>query len=94
MIAKFAEWGRTDVPAPTIAGDPRLPRRAYRKGNERQMDGAARLTEAEALALQGYPAGFTLAGNQGSRFLQVGNSVPPPLAAAVLSELWGGGLND
>ena len=83
------EWGRTDIPAPTVAADPRLPKRKYRKDGERQMDGALRLTHREAAALQSFPAGMTWSGNQGQRFLAIGNAVPPLLAAAILGALLG-----
>lgn len=33
------KWGRTDIPAPTVAGDPRLPKRAFRRGGGAATDG-------------------------------------------------------
>lgn len=84
---EVAAWGRTDIPAPTVAGDRRLPRRAFRKGNERQMDGALRLTPAETAALQTYPAGFPFQGSATNKFLQIGNAVPPLLGQAILAPI-------
>jgi DNA (cytosine-5)-methyltransferase 1 len=55
---EVAAWGPTDVPAPTLAGDRRLPKRGYRTGSERQMDGALKLTLDEASALQTFPTGW------------------------------------
>lgn len=81
------KWGPTDAPAPTVAGGPRLPKRGYRKGTDRQMDGALNLTQQEAAVLQTYPADFPFQGNKGDVFLQIGNAVPPLLAEAVLSNL-------
>jgi DNA (cytosine-5)-methyltransferase 1 len=42
-----------------------------------------RLTVQECARLQTFPAGFVFCGNQSSQFCQIGNAVPPRLAAAV-----------
>lgn len=42
-----------------------------------------RLTVEEAAALQSFPCGMRFAGSQSSQFRQIGNAVPPRLAAAV-----------
>lgn len=81
------KWGRTDIPAPTVAGDSRLPKRAYRKGGQRQMDGALRLTINEAKVLQSFPPNFEFSGGNGKQHLQNGNAIPPLLAEAILTEL-------
>lgn len=44
----------------------------------------------EAALLQGFPPGYPFKGNKTHRAMQIGNAVPPPLAAAVVSAL----LND
>ena len=87
MRPEIEAWGDTSLPAPTVAGDSRLPRRGYRKGTERQMDGALRLTAEEAAVLQSYPANFPFQGTKTKRFLQIGNAVPPLLARAILAEV-------
>lgn len=51
-------------------------------------DGSTRnLTVAEAARLQGFPDGYPWQGTKASQAQQVGNAVPPPLAAAVLTSL-------
>lgn len=47
-------------------------------------DVARVLTVDEQLALSGFPAGYRLTGSRRDRVAQIGNAVPPPLAAAVL----------
>lgn len=44
-------------------------------------------TVDDLLALQGFRPGYPLTGPRASRGLQVGNAVPPPLAAAALRQL-------
>lgn len=46
-----------------------------------------RLTVEECAALQGLPPGFSLRGAKSSRYRQLGNAVPPPLARAVAAHL-------
>jgi DNA (cytosine-5)-methyltransferase 1 len=45
------------------------------------------LTVAELTALQGFPAGYPLTGTHRDRVMQLGNSVPPPLARHVVGEV-------
>jgi DNA (cytosine-5)-methyltransferase 1 len=42
------------------------------------------VSTSEAAVLQSYPAAFPFHEKQGSRFLQIGNAVPPMLAEAIL----------
>lgn len=44
-----------------------------------------RITAREAGLLQTFPAGYPWAGNKGQRFSQIGNAVPPLLAAHLLA---------
>jgi len=47
------------------------------------VPGARRITVAESAALQTFPAGMTFEGKRSSQYTQIGNAVPPDLAAAV-----------
>jgi DNA (cytosine-5)-methyltransferase 1 len=51
------------------------------------VDGARRITVAEAALLQSFPTGMSFAGRSSSCYRQVGNAVPPTLAAAVAARL-------
>lgn len=51
------------------------------------VQGARRLTVAEAALLQTFPAYLTFAGSRASQYIQVGNAVPPDLAAAMARAL-------
>lgn len=79
-------------PSTTVAGDPRIAAPGHKGGHAgdpespRQMDDAIRVTVEEAAALQGFPAGYPFQGTRSQQFTQVGNAVPPPLAAAAIRE--------
>jgi DNA (cytosine-5)-methyltransferase 1 len=45
------------------------------------------MTVDEAAQLQGFPSGYPWSGGSVSRQQQVGDAVPPPLAAAILRPL-------
>lgn len=47
-------------------------------------EGAIRLTVAEALVLQSFPADYPVQGTKTAAFRQVGNAIPPLLAARIL----------
>jgi DNA (cytosine-5)-methyltransferase 1 len=51
------------------------------------VPGGRRITVAEAAALQTFPADMAFAGPRSSQYRQVGNAVPPALAAAVAGAL-------
>lgn len=88
-------------PATTIAGDPRVwppghkinqsdidrlgQDEAEARCGDRAGTEAIRLGIAEALVLQSFPADFPLRGSRTAQFLQVGNAVPPQLAAAIIA---------
>jgi DNA (cytosine-5)-methyltransferase 1 len=46
-----------------------------------------RLRTAEYAAIQGFPRGYKFKGDRRSRIRQIGNAVPPPMAASMLSSV-------
>lgn len=84
-------WALTR-PATTVQGDPRIGRPGHkdREGGEGQGEqDALRVTVAEAAILQSFPADYPWHGTKTSQFLQVGNAIPPRLAAAVIGAATG-----
>jgi len=83
-------WLR-DTPAPTVCGH-RVPRWAYScepSDREREPD-SVRVEQWHLAVLQGFPADYPWQGTRTKQAEQVGNAVPPPLAAAVLAPLIAG----
>lgn len=79
-----------DRPATTVQGDPRIGRPGHkdREGGESQFDqDSVRVTVAEAAVLQGFRPDYPWQGNKSAQYRQVGDAVPPPLAAAVVAPL-------
>lgn len=76
----------TDRPAPTVTGvGVGAGQWLYR---DRASEKWRAVTIEEGAALQGFPEGYPFCGStKKSRGQQVGNAVPPPLAAAVLRDL-------
>jgi DNA (cytosine-5)-methyltransferase 1 len=52
-------------------------------------DRPIRLTVRDALILQGFPPDYPVQGSRSKQFEQVGNAVPPPLAAHIIAALTG-----
>ena len=92
------------APATTVAGDPRITARCHHEAGTQGAnavdvaDVAAgvdpgerpiRLTVRDALILQGFPPGYPVQGSRSKQFEQVGNAVPPPMAAAIVGALVG-----
>ena len=80
-------------PSTTIVGsfDPEVVAApGYRQAGDpprQDTPGSVRITLADALTLQSFPADYPVAGPKTAQFLQVGNAVPPLLARRVLEEV-------
>ncbi len=77
-----------DRPAPVVAGRnlvtmPGANANRYNGATKSRNDGI-HVTEAEAGVLQSFPADYPWRGPKGNRFMQIGNAVPPLMAAAIL----------
>jgi DNA (cytosine-5)-methyltransferase 1 len=108
MVAAVG-WGYTQRPAPTVTGGGAYTggaepfgngtRQAMRRAADRLGEWAdrgvphLRPTLAECAVLQGFPPDYPFQGNAGQTFMQVGNAVPPLLAAHVASAATGIPLN-
>lgn len=79
-------------PATTVVGSFRpdvIAGPGYRTETSRQnAEGSVHVTLAEAMVLQGFPPDRVVLGSRSAQFRQVGNAVPPPVAAAVARALW------
>lgn len=74
-------------PSTTIACDSRVFQPGGHHEPGKQSENAIVVTPAEALVLQGFPSDYPVQGTtKEAVFRQIGNAVPPPLAAAVLGE--------
>jgi DNA (cytosine-5)-methyltransferase 1 len=80
-------------PATTVLGDPRIGRPGHKDraaGGESQFEVASvRVTVQQAAVLQSFPPDYPWQGTKTAQFGQVGNAVPPLLAAAVLAAAGG-----
>lgn len=83
---ELLDWPWLHAPATKVAGDPRITAREHHYHGE-QNSTSLKLTHEEASAFQTFPDPFPWQGNKGKQFLQVGNAVPPLLAAAILGSL-------
>lgn len=81
-------------PATTVQGDPRIGRPGHKDrdaGESQFAEGSVNVTVEEAAALQSFPPSYPWRGSRTKQFEQVGDAVPPLLAAAVLRGLVGAG---
>lgn len=86
------EWTR-EQPATTVVGSfcpDVIAAPGYRTSTSRQdAEASVRVTVAEASVLQSFDADYPWQGSRTKQFEQVGNAVPPLLAAHVLSAITG-----
>lgn len=92
LDTKVAQWWITR-PATTLVGSfcpdivagPGVDLTRPRQDRE----GSVRISVTDALVLQSFPADYPLQGSKTKQFQQVGNAVPPRLAAHILAKLTG-----
>jgi DNA (cytosine-5)-methyltransferase 1 len=86
-------WAQ-ERPSTTVQGDPRIAAPGHRcmapgccrgKDPEPMFTNAVRVTVEEAAALQSFPEGYPWAGTRSAQFRQIGDAVPPLLAAHVIA---------
>lgn len=96
------QWER---PATTVCADASIGARCHHDEEHRSLGNpktteqvqageyegteAIKLTVTEALLLQGFPVDYPVQGSRTKQFEQVGNAVPPALAAAIVAALIG-----
>lgn len=76
-------------PATTVAGHKENSHDPPGKYQQRRGEQAQKLTPSQALVLQSFPATYPVQGNKTRQFEQIGNAIPPLLAAHVLAVVTG-----
>ena len=79
------------TPATTLAGREIVGFRGANgnrfNGSKKSRNDGFRVTQSEAAALQTFPPDYPWQGGKGQQFQQIGNAIPPQLAAAILGTL-------
>lgn len=78
----------TTIATRDLAPDPGANANRY-NGNEKSRNDGVKITLGEALTLQSFREDYPVQGNKTKQFQQVGNAIPPLLAAAVVGALAG-----
>lgn len=89
--AERVEWV-VSRPATTVQGDARFGRPGHKdrdQGEAQFAEESVRVSVEEAAVLQGFRRDYPWRGTKTARFRQVGDAVPPPMAAAVVGALTG-----
>lgn len=93
--ANAVDWVH-ERPATTVQCDPRVGRPGHKdrdKGEAQFEQGSVRVTVAEAAQLQSFRADYPWQGTKTKQYQQIGNAIPPLLAAAVLRQFVGTGTS-
>lgn len=92
VTGKSGEQWQFTRPATTIAGDERLWPPGHKENSnppgkyqQRRGERADKLNPAQALVLQSFPSNYPVRGSKTKKFEQIGNAVPPLLAAHALA---------
>jgi DNA (cytosine-5)-methyltransferase 1 len=80
-LAKGRDVWTTQRPATTVAGDARIAEAGH---HDRQMNNAIRVTVREVAILQSFPEDYPWQGSRTAQYRQIGDAVPPLMAAAVI----------
>jgi len=96
-LAKGTPVWVTRRPATTVCGDARVQAPGHKRNASdpagrypgRGGQDAVRVTVEQAAVLQGFRPDYPWQGSRTARFRQIGNAVPPPMAAQVLAEAIG-----
>lgn len=86
LVEQSRSWTLTR-PATTVCGDPRIEPPWHHTFRHNDSNGGLRISVEEAAILQGFRRDYPFQGTRSAKFQQVGNAVPPPLAAAVLRQV-------
>lgn len=80
---------KNGVPVATVSTDRPAPTLTAKSGYQWVTPGGGRMTMAEALTIQTFPPDHPIQGLKMSSYTQIGNAIPPRLAAHVLAEATG-----